>query len=316
MGRSEIGYLRRVPPRLRGSDGDFEPPDRCLIGRSRTCDLVLGARDVSGEHAALHWCATHWEIRDLGSRNGTFVGDVRLPAGGRAPLVVGAQLRFGRESPAWVLVDAAPPRLLAVDLARGERRFADGGYLLLPNADEPGGAVHPGPGGTWLLEVDGHTRPVVDREVVEVGGPWRLHLPAAAEGTWEEAAEHPLVARLRLCFAFSRDEEYVELVAWAGERRIDLQARVTHYPLLLLARRRLADQRAGVAEADQGWIRQDELLAMLKMKEDHLGVSIHRARAQLARAGVADPAALVERRPGTRMLRLGVGAVELSALDR
>ena len=305
-----------MPPLLRGSAGDFEPPDRCLVGRSRTCDLILTARDVSGEHAALHWCATHWEIRDLGSRNGTFVGDARLAPGGRAPLAPGARLCFGRESPPWLLVDAAPPRPFAVDLTCGERRFADSGYLLLPTANEPRAAVHAGRGGAWQIDVDGVTHPVDDRAVVDVGGPWRLHLPAAAEGTWEHGADHLLVAQLRLVFAYSRDEEYIELVAWAGARRIDLQARVTHYPLLLLARRRLADQRAGHADPDQGWLRQDDLLAMLKMKEDHLGVYIHRARAQLARAGVADPAALVERRPGTRMLRLGVGAIELTPLDR
>ena len=50
------------------------------------------------------------------------------------------------------------------------------------------------------------------------------------------------------------------------------------------------------------------------MKEDHLGVYIHRARAQFGRAGVADAAALVERRPGTRLLRIGAAALELVQL--
>lgn len=300
---------------LRGVGPDFEPPDRCLIGRSRGCDLVLDSRDVSSEHAVLQWSATHWEVRDIGSRNGTFVGEARLAPGARVALAVGARLQFGRESPPWVLVDAAPPRLMAVALVGGVRRIGEGGYLLLPHAEAPLAAIYAQSEGRWQIEQVGTTRTVEDREVVEAGGPWRIHVPSAAAGTWEAALDVALVSRLRLRFAYRRDEEYIELVAWAGERRIDLQARVTHYPLLLLARRRLADQQAGVPEPEQGWLRQDDLLTMLRMKEDHLGVYIHRARAQLARAGVADAALLVERRQGTRLLRIGVGAIELEPLD-
>lgn len=299
---------------LRGPGGEFEPPDRCLIGRSRGCDLVLGGRDVSSEHAMLQWSATHWQLRDLGSRNGTFVGDARLAPGARVAVAVGASLRFGREAAPWVLVDSAPPRVMAVALVRGERRTGDGGYLLLPDADAPRAAIYEAGDGGWQLEQDGVTRRIEDREVVDAGGAWRIHLPSAAAGTWDAAADLVRVADLRLRFSYSRDEEYIELVAFAGARRIDLQARVTHYPLLLLARRRLADQQAGVPAPEQGWQRQDDLLTMLRMKEDHLGVAIHRARAQLARAGVADAAALVERRPGTRLMRLGVGALELERI--
>jgi hypothetical protein len=300
---------------LRGIDREIELPDRCIVGRSRGCDLVLTTRDVSSEHAVLNWCGTHWELRDLGSRNGTHIGEQRLAAGTRAPLAAGARLQFGRESPPWVLVDAGGPRAMAVALVGGERCFAEGGYLVLPGADEPMLAVYQESDGGWRLELDGATRTIEDREVVEARGPWRVHLPATTSGTWEAGADLVVAARLRLCFSFSRDEEYIELVAWADTRRIDLQARVHHYPLLVLARRRLADQRAGVPAAEQGWLRQDDLLTMLRMKEDHLGVYIHRARAQFGKAGVADAAALVERRPGTRMLRIGVAAIELVALD-
>ena len=298
---------------LRGADHEVMLPDRCLVGRSRGCDLVLAARDVSSEHAVLQWCGAHWELRDLGSRNGTSVGEVRLPVGARVPLAAGAELRFGRESAAWLLVDASAPQAMAVALADGARCVADGGYLALP-AEAPVVAVYQA-GEGWALERDGAVEAAVDRAVIDAGagGLWRLHLPAAAAGTWEEAAP-PVVAQLRLRFAVSRDEEEIELVAWAGERRIDLQVRAHHYPLLLLARRRLADAEAGAAPAEQGWLRQDELRAMLRMSEDHLGIQIHRARAQLGKAGVADAAALVERRAGTRLMRIGVATLEVVGL--
>lgn len=299
---------------LRSEGREFVLPDRCLIGRSRGCDLVLGGRDISGEHAALHWTGTHWELRDLGSRNGTRVGETPLTAGARVQLQRDFELRFGRESPPWVVVDAGAPQPMAVSLATGACQVAEGGYLALPTAEAPTLAVYQEASGRWVAERDGVTSEPEDRALVEAGGMWRLHLPSAYRGTWEDGAAPVLVSQLRLCFAVSRDEETVAVVAWAGERRMDLQARAHHYPLLLLARRRLADQANGVAEADQGFIRQDELLALLKIGEDHLSISIHRARAQLGKAGVADAAALILRRPGTRLLRIGVAALEIGVL--
>jgi len=305
-----MAILRGADPTSRpfGPEHEVMVPDRCLVGRSRGCDLVLAGRDVSGEHAVLQWCGTHWELRDLGSRNGTYVGEVRLPVGGRVPLAVGAEIKFGRESTGWQLVDGSAPRLMATSLADQGCVVADGGYLALP-AVEPIVAVYQA-GDAWVLERDGVTTVAVDRSVVDAGGLWRLYLPRAADGTWEDGAV-AVVAQLRLRFVVSRDEEEVELIAWVGERRIDLQIRAHHYPLLVLARRRLADAQAGVAAAEQGWLRQDDLRVMLRMGEDHLGICIHRARAQLGKAGLADAAALVERRPGTRLLRIGVAGLEV-----
>ena len=55
---------------------------------------------------------------------------------------------------------------------------------------------------------------------------------------------------------------------------------------------------------------------MLNMDDNHLNISIYRARAQLAKLGVVDAAALIERRTGTRQLRLGVDRIDVVTLDR
>lgn len=304
---------------LRARDQGLEvtPPARCLIGRSRACDLVLGERNVSSQHAVLEWCEGRWEIQDLHSRNGTHVDEVRLAAGARAILRAGARLRFGRDAPSWELCDASPPHLMARSLTSDAIVKAAGGCLSLPDAQEPECSIYQDARGTWLAEQGDEVTPIEDRGVVSAsGGPWRIHLPTALTGTVPELEAGPVVAGLRLRFAISRDEEYVELIARSGERQLDLQARAHHYPLLLLARRRLADQEAGLAEPEQGWIRQDELLRMLRVDDNHLNISIHRARAQLGKAGVIDAAALVERRTGTRQLRLGVSAIEIDLVDR
>ncbi len=291
-------------------------PARCLIGRSRACDLVLAERDISAEHAALAWSSDRWELQDLGSRNGTFIDGTRLPAGTRASVASGAELRFGRLAPGFVLVDTAAPQLMALRLDDSRVRIGEGGYLVLPDMDDPQCCILLAPDGTWLVEQRGASSPLADRAVLALadGQPWRVHLPAACPSTWNHDDAELVVANLRLRFAVSRDEEHVELRAIAGERELDLQARAHHYLLLVLARRRVADERAGLPDAAQGWIHHDELLAMLRIDDGHLNLSIHRARSQLGRLSVADAAALVERRQSTRELRLGVRHIEIVPL--
>lgn len=299
----------------READRGVAVPARCLIGRASLCDLVLTEPTVSAQHAVVQWTGTEWELRDLGSRNGTYLGDRRLDAGGGGPLELGARIRFGRDSPTWELVDIGAPQLMAIALGSGQVRHAEGGYLALPDAQAAEVCIYQETGGAWNAERSGEPEPLVDRAVLTTadGARWRVHLPTTLPGTVEDGADLLLVAGLHLRFATSLDEEYVELVALCGHRRLDLQARAHHYPLLVLARRRLADRAAGLPEGEQGWIRQDELAKMLRMDDNHVNICIHRARTQLGRLGVHDAAALVERRARSRQLRIGSGKLELVA---
>jgi DNA-binding CsgD family transcriptional regulator len=51
------------------------PSGRLLVGRSMNVDLYLGDPSVSRRHAELFVNDTHVTVRDLASRNGTFVDD-------------------------------------------------------------------------------------------------------------------------------------------------------------------------------------------------------------------------------------------------
>lgn len=291
---------------------ELQLPTRCLIGRSRACDLVLGERQVSSQHAVLEWNGAAWEACDLGSRNGTYVHDKRRAAGERVLLRQGAELKFGRDSPTWVLADAGGPVLLAVHMTTGATVTATGNYLVLPDAQRPEFGVYQDTRGQWKLEAGGEQHDIEDRAVLTTSdGAWRVHLPILGEGTLTETVAPLLLTRLGLRFTYTREEEHVELCALDGPRRLELGARTHHYPLLLLARRRLADREAGVVEAEQGWIRQEDLLKLLRVEDNYLHISIHRARGQLAKLGVTDVAALIERRPATRHLRIGVARLEL-----
>jgi hypothetical protein len=290
------------------------PPARCLVGRSRACDLVIAARDVSAQHAVLQWTGLRWEMQDLGSRNGTYVDDVPV-AGNRVLVACDSKIRFGRES-TWILVDAGTPRLMVTREDTGEVILAEGGLLTLLDTDEPAACIYQDPHGVWVCERHGEPAVLDDRAIVSIDNvAWRVHLPTVCQATSQDEGGLLLVAGLRLRLAFSRDEEQVEAIAIAGQRRLDLHVRAHNYLLLVLARRRIADASAGVPDTEQGWIRQDDLIRMLRMDENHLNISVHRARTQLGRLGVADAASLIERRSGIRQLRVGIRDIELVPLD-
>jgi FHA domain len=68
--------------------------DRISIGQSATNDLALPYdRTVSRVHAILERVASRWCIRDLASRNGTFVNGERI--WGERPLEAGDEIRVG-----------------------------------------------------------------------------------------------------------------------------------------------------------------------------------------------------------------------------
>lgn len=65
-----------------------------LIGRNPECSLVLGDDFASGRHARIYRRDDGWYADDLGSTNGTFVGQERI--GEAYKLDVGTRLRIGQ----------------------------------------------------------------------------------------------------------------------------------------------------------------------------------------------------------------------------
>ena len=65
-----------------------------VIGRAPGCTLVLDDDYSSSRHARVYVQDGAWLIEDLGSRNGTFVGDQRVEA--PTPLPTGTPVRVGQ----------------------------------------------------------------------------------------------------------------------------------------------------------------------------------------------------------------------------
>ncbi|MEQ8564632.1 MAG: FHA domain-containing protein [Deltaproteobacteria bacterium] len=284
------------------------------MGRSPGCNVRLEEAYASGEHARVTWMGTAWEIRDLGSRNGTFVDGQRLKPGEPVALEVGATVGFGDSNGGWRVIDVEGPRLMAVDQESQAPRIAEGDYLVLPTEEAPRVSVHPSKDGVgWVMEdADGDTTPVDDGQVIVVEGKsFKLELPAAAEETPMYAVARTL-SNLSLRLAVSRDEETVVATAIFHGIESDLEAREHSYLLLTLARAYAEDEANDVALSDRGWRKVDDLCDMLKVGRNMIDVMIHRARQQFAKAGIEGSAGIVESRRGQR--RFGVPRFEITEL--
>ncbi|MEQ1504766.1 MAG: FHA domain-containing protein [Myxococcota bacterium] len=284
---------------------------RLVVGRAPTAGLRLGDKRISGEHATVRWTGGGWEVRDLGSRNGTFVNGDRVASGAAAGLAAGARLSFGDPAPQYELTDAAAPGPLGRDRA-GRWVGSVDGMLALPSAELPELVVYATSSG-WIAEHGDDRRPVADGDVVEAGGqPFVLSLPGGTDGTATVQAATPLEA-VALRFGVSRDEEHVQLTLVTRSGRVPLEPREHGYVLLTLARQRLDDRAQPTGE--QGWIDRDRLLRMLHLDANGLNVAIYRARGQLAAAGVEDAAQIVEVRRGQRRLGIAPDRIEIGPLE-
>jgi FHA domain len=314
-----VGVLRQTgpsggdPETTPGVDRGFALGSRCLLGRHPACDLRIDNPRVSGEHASLHWTGDRWELRDLGSRNGTFVDGRRLGAGERTVLAPGATFTLGGED-TFRLEDPSPPVASARHVTTGQLRTATEGLLVLPDDDHPEVSIFEDATGCWVAEEGDETRVVADRAIVIVadGEGWVLDLPSATGSTWETSTLLPTLETISLRFAVSRDEEHVEVTVAHPGGAAPLAVRTHHYLLLTLARAVLADEAASPAE--RGWIDREVLCRMIGTDSRRLNVDVFRVRRQVAALGIHGAAGIIARRPGTGQLRLGTARVEVTKL--
>lgn len=73
-----------------------EEERRYVIGRAERCELPLADEDASREHAAVIRRGPHVFLHDLGSRNGVFLGDSRVPTDREVPWRPPVMARIGR----------------------------------------------------------------------------------------------------------------------------------------------------------------------------------------------------------------------------
>jgi len=287
---------------------------RFLIGRSRLSHLRLDAAEVSSEHACIYFNGRgRWEVRDLGSRNGTTLNGKPLISGRGALLATGDELCFGDAAERWILADDAPPGPIAREPGTSRFLSAEQGVLWLDDTDDNGVCVYLCEQ-TWVLEERGGQRVVEDGLVVTVAGrQWSLELPSIV-GSEGRTSTVPAVheSALRFRFRVSQDQEQVHLHVEDAGRTVDLGVRAHHELLLTLARLRRQDESRGTNECEAGWVYSDQLATMLALDPEHAYVMVFRARQHLRQEGI-EASRLIERRPASHQVRFGYRHVEEAA---
>ncbi|WP_428262197.1 FHA domain-containing protein [Haliangium sp.] len=285
-----------------------------LVGRGRECDLRLRKPTVSGEHAVFRWHDMGWELRDLGSLNGTFVDGERLTPGVAYQLLTPeVVISFGDADHEYRLVDLEPPRAMA-RTHDGVVVGAEDGVLLLPNPHRCELIISEVSPGVWSAESqDGRHRSVRDGDMVPAGGgQWQLMLPGPCQRTmYLEPMCNLADARLRLYL--NQDHELIRIALVHRRGTLDIAPRAHDKLLLFLAKRRLA-HRGERGRTLAGWVHVDDALTALypheAATESRLNLDVFRVRHQFIQAQVKGAKSIIERRKPGR-LRLGTADVEV-----
>lgn len=95
----ETGLLDSITLVQLNTGKSFEIPGHkeTIIGRSKTSDIIISNPIMGRAHAKIVKEGEDFVIVDLNSRNGTYVGDNKLPSGGKAVLRDGEYITFGNE---------------------------------------------------------------------------------------------------------------------------------------------------------------------------------------------------------------------------
>jgi predicted component of type VI protein secretion system len=156
-----------------------------LVGRSPLASLLLNHPYISAQHAVVRWVGGYWELRDLGSRNGTYLNGERLQSTGSIRLELGARIAFGRPEQDWELIEIAAPAPSIRSLTEDGQDIAlETDILALPSPEAPEATLFRTADGSWRVEQSDLTRVLLTGDVITVGqAQWRFSCPAEVSDT-------------------------------------------------------------------------------------------------------------------------------------
>lgn len=216
-----------------------------------------------------------------------------------------------------------PPTALAVPVMSGKLEWAlalaaDRDLLALPDEEIPEVTIRRQID-QWTVEDEETQSRGVDGQIVRADGKvWRLFLPPDEDEvvatTAFNSGPRSSLADSILRFGVSADEEHVTLTVQSSNQFHDVKPRTHHYLLLTLARQRVKDLEAGVADSEAGWLHAEDLQKMLRMDRRTLNTQVFRARRQLSQLDLEGSGDIIERRDPARQLRIGVARIEVQRI--
>lgn len=295
------------------------------IGRGPENDVVVPEQTVSSNHASMWLEGAQVWLKDLGSRNGTFVNDERIQ--GASAVNLGDNVRLGPDMELRVHGTAAaagpPMAYLVQDTTSGLQfplrsdRFTIGGGeddLPIPGVGPQAVTLMVYPDGeVYLGDEEGEERPIALGETFTVGE-HDLRLLALAPtytATIEaEPSRYPYRLKVTLDGVSGPEammyDEHSDL-----SHRVDAENRAIL--LYVLGRQWIEDRDAGKPRPERGWCSDNDVSVGIWGRRgtadaNALHVLTHRLRRELKKAGF-DPWFIEKRR---RALRIRVKDVEIS----
>jgi hypothetical protein len=307
-----VGILRE---RESGQLTVLEP--QTIVGRDPRCSLRITSNWVSTQHALLRWAVERWEVRDLSSRNGTYLDGARIKPGLAYTLREGCRIAFGKRSDReWVLADDSGPVPMAAPIAGGTPALLGGNLIAVPSIECPVASIM-ADGESWILEdAEGERTALSSGDVFDVNGvAWRFSVPSDMPSPTHLASSMMDldIRHMHMSFRVSSDEEVVAVQLHSSGISREAGVRGFNYLLLTLARRRVHDMNEGYPDGECGWIEYDEIDHDPSMAPPQLNLDVFRIRKHFAKLGVTDAARIIERRPRTRQLRIGTSSLSISS---
>jgi pSer/pThr/pTyr-binding forkhead associated (FHA) protein len=142
---------------LAGAKQGLEIPlkkEKFLIGRAKECALRAGSEAISRRHCAIVRRDDRYTVRDLGSRNGTYVNDKRITE--EVPLNAGDELRVGPlkfNVTARSSTPVMPPLAPATEKARKQPPVKDVADVAERTIQKSGDSATEDDISRWLLNV-------------------------------------------------------------------------------------------------------------------------------------------------------------------
>lgn len=276
------------------------------VGRGADNDLVVPDPQISRHHVILWFAEDQVHLRDLGSANGTFIGDTRVVDTVEVPY--GAEIRLGTQVCLTVRPPAHPRtqgdlRAFALeDIETGMRRPLHVDRFLIGTAADADLRLSQGPeqaavllvypsGEVWLGTDDD------DDRQLEIGGDFEVsgvRFRVLEADPTRQPTVQPDHHRYPYHLSVSLNGPagaVAELSGAPSGKTCQVLAENRVVLLYLLARKLLEDRQAGIAPPDCGWCNDQDVIVgvwgrgALDAGGNRLKVLVHRVRKELKAAG-------------------------------
>lgn len=289
------------------------------FGRDPRCSTVLKGNAVSRFHARISWNGNEWTLRDLGSRNGTYINGRRQANEATKRIKAGDRILFGDTHEEYLFLEDDEPQslLITYDGQEKEIRIPLSHLLPLPSTEKPLCTIFCSKDDEFHMEnengeivtIEHGQQITVDGDVFHV---ILAHQPNETPHT-RSSDMLPKTDGIHLDIAVSPDEESAEIVLYTGTEKLILQPRVHFYLLAYLARIRNSQtpkdmEPLSKSNGDEyGWVDCEVVCNDLMINREHLAQQVFRVRQDFKNHNTMIAERIIDRRLRGKM-RIGFQA--------